>query len=369
MKVTILGKGLAGVITAMYWHIYKPDAQLEIIFDASVPTQPVGSGSWPTLARMLSMLYGWKIDWANNPFNATPKLGIMYEGWGDTDQWFHPFEFSDVAMHFDPRALQEHFCASNIANIVEKRVVDYNDVDADIVFDCTGFPDDFDHYTELRNPLNRVMLADKPVEPSSPWTRAVATPHGWCFVIPLADRTQLGYLFNNNVTPDEQARSDFGERFDVDGINQTFSFRNYCANQPIIDDRVFLNGNKLFFIELMEATSVSGYTLWAKLAMQVACGEMPAEAAVTHMHSVVRENMNFILYHYQFGSRYKTPFWQYAKTLAVDDPYLSQLMATGLRRADMRYGFHQMPSVMNMYDALGPLGTPDSIFQAIKNPA
>ena len=47
--------------------------------------------------------------------------------------------------------------------------------------------------------------------------------------------------------------------FHVKKINFVFPFQQYVANEPIIDDRVMLNGNKLFFLEPLEATAMGAY--------------------------------------------------------------------------------------------------------------
>ena len=33
----------------------------------------------------------------------------------------------------------------------------------------------------------------------------------------------------------------------------------------------------------------------------------------------IEQTQNFVLWHYQFGSKYDTPFWNYAKTLSFKD--------------------------------------------------
>ena len=45
---------------------------------------------------------------------------------------------------------------------------------------------------------------------SQNWTRAVATPDGWTFVIPnAANTTSYGYLYNKDITPLEDASANF----------------------------------------------------------------------------------------------------------------------------------------------------------------
>ena len=40
----------------------------------------------------------------------------------------------------------------------------------------------------------------------------------------------------------------------------------------------------------------------------------------------INQVKNFVLWHYQFGSKYDTPFWDYAKTLAFEDKVFDQFL-------------------------------------------
>ena len=191
-----------------------------------------------------------------------------------------------------------------------------------------------------------------------PWTRTVTTPDGWTFVIHLQDRVQYGYLYNGDITSDTEAEVNFKEQFGVDNITATFPFRNYYAKSPIIDNRVFLNGNRYFFIEPMEATSVAGYMKWIELTMEAVWGERPIQKIEYDMQRSIKENANFILYHYKFGSKYDTPFWDYAKSLELSDSFIQNIIDGDIRTNMVTYGFHTSQSVMNMYDNLGRIYKP-----------
>ncbi len=371
MKVGIIGKGLAGIITALSWKTISPGVEVEIYYDNNIPPVPVGAGSNPNFLELLTAINRIdpqvQVDWRNNCFDATPKTGILYEGWGTTGvPWFHPFaSASELAMHFDPIKLQDFFLNCGFFKVIEKNIGSYDDLDVDYVYDCAGFPKDYDDYFTIRNPLNKVLLAN--LSPSNnrsygSLTRTVATPDGWCFHIPLTTRTSLGYLYNDTITTDEEAEKNFREQFGVDNITESRSFRNYIAKRPIIDDRVILNGNKLSFIEPLEATSITCYDFWTKGTMQaiMAPGHnipQELEKCVLTNAKMIYQNMNFILYHYSQGSKYDTPFWDYAKSLTVDDPIIHEL----IRKADRfkwntffhhTYSYYSVSSVLLMHHKL-----------------
>ena len=194
------------------------------------------------------------------------------------------------------------------------------------------------------------------------YTGTVATPDGWTFVIPLQNRTSLGYLYNDTITTDEQAEKNFREQFGVEEVGKPRSFRNYLAKNPIIDDRVILNGNKLTFIEPLEATSVTTYDFFAEHTMTAIMkngSNIPQELqnAVFRNAEMVYQNMNFILYHYQFGSKYDTPFWDYAKTLVPNDPKLYEWLRRGERFKwkefmDENYSYYKVSSLYLMHHKL-----------------
>ena len=48
-------------------------------------------------------------------------------------------------------------------------------------------------------------------------------------------------------------------------------------------------------------------------------GRVSAVHVKEDMTEYIKKLQNFVLWHYQFGSKYDTPFWEYAKTLTFKD--------------------------------------------------
>jgi len=318
MKVAIIGKGLAGILTAMAWKAHYPNTEIEIYYDPDAPIEPVGSGSWPNLLD-LNNHFDPTNNWRDSNWDQTVKTGISYKGWGGKD-WFHDFGINRVAMHFDPKMFCDDM-SQNFKCIPKKS--GYN-IDADYIYDCGGSPfsgrtcssETFDRYDQLENPLNRVLLAE-----TDPYTRvycttdSVATKDGWCFVIPLQSRTSMGYLFNSDITSDDEALENFQEQFGDAKVTGWRSFHNYMAKNPVLDRRIFMNGNKYFFIEPLEATSITGYMVWIERTLRYVMEGANLQEMVDENQRDIKENANFLLYHYAHGSKYDTPFWDYAKSL------------------------------------------------------
>ena len=364
MKVAIIGKGLAGILTAMAWKAHYPATEIEIYYDPFSPIEPVGSGSWPNMLDLITEFQTTNPEcwpsWREADWDQTVKTGISYKGWGK--DWFHDFGMNRVAMHFDPKK----FCDDMARNFkcIPKRV-GYN-IDADFIYDCGGSPfsgrectsETWDRYTLLQNPLNRVLLAE-----TDPYTRvycttdSIATKDGWTFVIPLQSRTSVGYMFNSDITSDNEALDNFVEQFGEHRLLGFRSFHNYMANNPVLDGRIFMNGNKYFFIEPLEATSVTGYMVWIERTLQYVMGNATLQDIVADNQRDIQENANFLLYHYAHGSEFNTPFWDYAKGLykpcrvfnnIIDEAKLSKWRHMANGRA-YNYSYFSFLSVIATY--------------------
>jgi len=320
MKITILGRGNAGCISALHFYHYSKllnkKIEIELIHDSKIDPVPVGQATTLELARFL-----WEAtDYKNlKHFNFTEKRGILYENWGKKNkEWFHEFPFGNYAIHFNPKTFQDYIVSNLKINFIEKdeNVIDYKKIDSDYIIDCRGAPDAMDKYNPLINPLNRALLASLPKDDTLVWTRTVATPDGWCFCIPLKERISVGYIFNKDISSDENAKDNFINLFKIKEVNKVFNFNQYIAKNAIIDNRVFLNGNRLFFLEPLEATAMNVYQMWCRFIWDAIIDKTyTLENSEKRIKEYIFKVQNYILWHYKSGSVYKTKFWTYAKKL------------------------------------------------------
>ena len=318
-KIAIIGAGNAGCLTALHYLRYSNPNKVEIVIyhDPDTPIERVGQGTVLPPTELIGEGLG--INWDHNPIDATIKTGFMYEGWGKKkEKIFHDFKLHQVACHYVPKKLSDEVLQSGKVKVVEKKVDDpEEEIDADYIFDCRGSVDrNPDDYTYLVNPLNSVLLYNKPgPDPSLLYTRSVATPNGWTFIIPNKDSLSYGYLYNNTITSKEEAMSDFLERFELPGIDGELFFYNYVAKNIFVGQRTILNGNRCFFIDPLEATATDFYHTIAKYSWDYIGGVRDKNATNMEVRRIAREVQNFILWHYQSGSKFDTPFWKYAKSL------------------------------------------------------
>ena len=322
-KVSVVGGGNAGCITALYLSWYKKDLEVELIYNPDIPCERVGQASVLDPPKLLWSATGF--NWYNNPIHATFKSGILYEGWGQSNEkLFHGFPAHSMAMHYCPWEMQKHVLNSGLFKVTEGDV-DPQDVDADYVFDCRGKPKDFSDYDELINPTNAAILAKPKWDTTKAfWSRHITTPDGWTFVIPTHTESPshdycVGYCYNSDITQKEEAEYNLLEMFDVE-VTKHLKYKNYLAKNPIIDDRIFLNGNRLFFLEPLESSSVQAYVECARYFVDyIITKKEPIEQAANSAKQYIRQLQNFVLWHYQFGSKYNTPFWDYATKLSFRD--------------------------------------------------
>jgi len=334
MKISIVGGGNAGCFTALYlsWYKSSHNIEVELIHNPDVPPVTVGQGTLPGALKILHNTT--RFNWYNNKIHATPKTGFLYEDWGKVnDKVFHPFPADRMSMHFCPCELQNHIINSGRFKVVEDDV-DPKDVDADYVFDARGTPSDITGYIKLINPINSVILGRPKWDSMDLWTRSVATPDGWTFVIPMDPSSPsydgaIGYLYNNEITNIEDAENNFRELFDVE-VTRHLIFDSYVTRNPVVDNRIISQGNRLFFLEPLEATAVESYLYWSKAILYAITNRIPLSKLSNHITEYIRRVQNFILWHYQFGSKYDTPFWEYAKSLSFVDSEFNRFLETSI---------------------------------------
>ena len=97
------------------------------------------------------------------------------------------------------------------------------------------------------------------------------------------------------------------------------------------------NGNRLFFLEPMESSSSQAYIAWVRL-IYFHIFQFKNSNLNNSIIEYIKQLQNFVLWHYQYGSKYDTPFWDYAKTFTIDDPRFYEIkdMASNISKYDAR---------------------------------
>jgi hypothetical protein len=331
-KITVVGAGNAGSLTALFFSWFaknnKDSCEVELVYDPTVPPERVGQATVLEPPGLLWSTTGF--NWHNNTINATFKSGILYEGWGKKrENYFHEFVPNKMAMHYCPWEMQKSALDSGLFKVTESNILDLDTIDSDYIIDCRGKPKDYSDYHELKNPTNAAILAKPNWETKKEfWSRHVSTPDGWTFVIPTNESSpsyeySVGYCYNSDITSEEESEKNFLGMFDVE-IKKHIKYKNYVAKNPVIDDRILLNGNRLFFLEPLESSSTELYLRICRIYFDYIFNKN--KTAINQIHPLINEIQNFVLWHYQFGSKYDTPFWDYAKTFTIQDEKFDSIL-------------------------------------------
>ena len=353
-RIAVVGRGTAGSIAAASVTRLHPDRDHELhhIYDSRIPVIGVGEGSWPSLVQELRQLTQLSHETIQRRLKGTRKYGVSFEGWGRRDRDFtHYFTPQQVsyAYHLSADLLADLLRESTRARHIDAKVLDIRRVEGgaqvefegraperyDLVFDARGFPGDLhpDRHIDISFiPTNTAVIRRCPPtireEGSGPvlqhtYTRAVARPHGWIFVIPLTVHTSYGYIFNRDVSSLSEVESDFDGFLEADGVSEfeqraVIPFPNFI-HRHLYDGAVARIGNAAFFMEPLEATAIVSAQLQIGMILHVRLNRsvenLERDAPVVNRFLV--GNMLcyglFAGWHYSCGSRHDSEFWRYAR--------------------------------------------------------
>ena len=354
----MVGRGTAGSLAAASVSRLHPDSDHELhhIYDSRIPVIGVGEGSWPSLVQELRKLTDLPHETIQQRLQGTRKYGVAFEGgWGRRDRDFtHYFTPQQVsyAYHLSADLMGELLHESTRARHIDAKVLDITRVDGgaevefegrareryDLVFDARGFPRQLDadeHIDISFIPTNTAVIRrcpaiieaaqDGPVVQHT-YTRAVARPHGWVFVIPLTAHTSYGYIFNRDVTDLSEVESDFDRFLEADGVPEfeqraVLRFPNF-VHRRIFDGAIARVGNAAAFMEPLEATAIVSAQLQIGMVLQIRLNR-PLEHLERDAPVVNRFLVNnmlcyglFVGWHYSCGSKYDSEFWRHARDQA-----------------------------------------------------
>lgn len=320
-KATIIGRGTAGTLAYLKLLELRPitDGALEIewYYDSNTKAMAVGEGTTPKFSHTLAGVPGLSVGTDMYKLDARPKHGIEYENWGKSD-FVHPFNMGYHGVHFNASKFQQHVF-ENCTDAPDVSLIDahvsHDDIDSDVIIDCTGAPKTFEDCDIPEYiPVNAVHVTQCswPEEPKGLHTKTIARPWGWVFVIPLSSRCSVGYLYNHEITSLDVVKADVENVFDELGVIPTdttnsFHFNNY-VRKKLIDGRVVYAGNSGFFLEPMEATTLDCVSRVLNCITQ-----NPLQEAWNPMLKLLfREVEYFIMMHYAVGSKWNNEFWDFA---------------------------------------------------------
>jgi flavin-dependent dehydrogenase len=348
MRIGVLGGGTAGFIAAAHLTHRFSEAEFLHVFDSRLPTIGVGEGTTPRFPLWFHQVTGLGFPELAERCQATLKKGTFFEGWGSNGtDFFNRFQPARlIGYHFDAalvvKVLAEHVRATildaRVTEVrsgrdgVELRLADGTVHLCDYLLDASGFP--CRGSAAADTPLvqldwvptgQAVLRWLPPVAVPFEHTRAIARPHGWIFQIPLRDRVSCGYIHNARISSQAEVEADFDALLAAEGVAEfeprgMISFPNFVCRRWF-DGRVFRIGNAASFLEPLEATAIGAAIVQVRKATRWIEENGPSgnfdtreiEACNRTILDFVCRNSLFIAWHYARGSRWNTPFWEYAR--------------------------------------------------------
>lgn len=324
-RIAVVGRGTAGSHALIHMLRWMPDSEIVWHFDSKVPTQLVGEGT--TLEFGASLFENIGFSHRDLPrINGNFKTGVLKRGWGSKGvEFFHDFGAPNVSYHFDAKALQD-FIYEKVSGKVKviDEPVDFLNLDADYIVNATGRPSDFSDYSFSDCiPVNAAYVSQIEWDgPKFNYSLMFAAKHGWIFGIPLAKRCAIGYVYNSDISSEEELWKEVEEVKKEFGLGETswtarFSFPNYARNF-FLDGNVVYTGNAGLFLEPLEASAFSAYDFINRSAIDVWRDGVPAWSANQKIKDFVSKTEFVIMLHYAAGSPYKTEFWDFAQQKGIE---------------------------------------------------
>ncbi|MDE2812050.1 MAG: tryptophan 7-halogenase [Gemmatimonadota bacterium] len=353
-KIAVVGRGTAGSLAAasVTRLLADGDHELHHIYDSRIPVIGVGEGSWPSLVQELQQLTNLPHETVQQRLKGTRKYGVAFEGWGrrnrDFTHYFTPQQVSYAyhlsadlmgeLLHESTRARHIDANVRKIARVEDGAQVEFEGLAPeryDLVFDARGFPKELHperHIDISFIPTNTAVIRRCPPivreEKNGPvlqhtYTRAVARPHGWIFVIPLTAHTSYGYIFNRDVSGLADVEVDFDAFLETDGVSEfeqraVISFPNF-VHRRMFDGAVARIGNAAAFMEPLEATAIVSAQLQIGMVLHIrlnrSAEHLERDAPVVNrflVNSILCYGL-FVGWHYSCGSRYDSAFWRHAR--------------------------------------------------------
>lgn len=334
-KLAIIGKGTAGSLAlAKFIYILKEKGEIDLYHSPNLPEQAVGEGTDLIFPQFVyNHLFLTYPELVQN-LEGTNKIGIRKINYNGSGDFLHSFPLGRSGVHFNATKFQELILKKfkSQINLISQNITKHSDIDATHIIDCSGKPKSYKGYIESKGiPVNSTHITQCYWNgPKFNYTFTIARPYGWVFLIPLQNRCSVGYLYNNNINNLEEIKLDVQNIFKKYNLTpstktNTFSFNNYYRKENFTD-RVSYNGNASFFLEPLEATSITNIIKNLAYTNHLLKGEFSKEELNFQYTEDLQETEQMIMLHYFAGSKFKTPFWEYAYEKSL--PYMDKMSSS-----------------------------------------
>lgn len=385
--ITIVGGGTSGWLSAAYLKSKNPHANITIVDKEDGTSVGVGEATILSFIPFMEEC-GFPIETWFNEIGATYKSGILFTGWTEKSDVWHPFynnpnldnySLHDVwlnsskkdftlnalpfleesiknkiveeylgayAVHMDCSLLVK-FLRDNInVTFVKSEVGDYKNnklyltngtvIESDLYIDCSGFKSILKtpNKVNLQNRLfcdtavaGHVDYLNKDVE-RRPFVISDMVDHGWVWHIPVQTRIGTGMVFNRNMLNIDDAKKYFVEYWSGRvGELKIIDWTPYYSTN-IWEDRVVSIGLSAGFIEPLESTGVALITEGLlRLQNKISMGfwsQNDIDSYNLEMTMTFEDAVDFVSMHYSKPWK-NTKFWNWVRDTYVESSRISSI--------------------------------------------
>lgn len=322
MKIAIVGKGTSAIITAL--TCIKNGHEVEIYYDKTVPFISVGESTTPHIGNLIYEVLGISISDMCLENIASLKVGINFIDWGKTNSFEHNFNNNQMAFHFESGEFNPWVTGilenSGMVKFIPQKVKQYKVVNNSIIinentYDFVIFSNGWDegsYYTPLIETVNSALLYTQDIGNHLHHTVHRATENGWQFGLPFPKRKLLkcGYLYNNKITLESDIDLEKNNIKDFRKINWIPRY----SKKLIENQFCAYNGNRLFFMEPLQALSLFYYKEFAEYICKFL--EERNEERIHYYNNLYHYEIwayqLSLAYHYNFGSKFSniSEYWK-----------------------------------------------------------
>ena len=318
MRIAIVGKGTSAIISALV--CIKHGYEVDIFFDPNKPPINVGESTTPNIGGLLNEVLDICIGEMIDAGIVSFKNGIKFINWGKSQSFKHHFSNNLDAFHFESEKFN-NFVHQKLEQFgvkyhpikisryeIKNDKVFIGDEQYDFLISCAGWYDKEEYVKPIFETVNSAILYTEDGMDDFSYTLHRATEHGWQFGLPFPDRnlTKCGYLFNKKYNTKDEIEEHLEKK-----NCRNFSWTPRYAKKLLISKYEASNGNRLMFLEPLQALSLYYYELFATYI----CNFLQNRSLTSFEsinHTYYQEMFHYqisLAFHYSYGSKFQSDFW------------------------------------------------------------
>ena len=359
-RITIVGGGTTGYITAFYLAKTYPQSEITWIYPAENNAIGVGEALVPKVSHFLNNLGITHQDIITH-CNGTLKLGLVFDGFDTPGETFtfpfgigehdtynstsvnyimkqdripdSMFNYPDISTHFRTTDLCAYMdtLVHQFANLhIQRTTVTKEELSGtyDLLVDCTGFkrnisniPNNFKDLSHIV-PNNKAYVfrhayTDRPTQ-QKPYSIFKAMDYGWIWHIPLGDQIAMGYVHDSKYDVKAEFIKYVEDKLNITVDPDKVGSVNYTTgrNHIHMKDNVVAVGLASSFIEPLESTGLYLVVSALEKLTSYIDGSMSEQEYNESTNADFDVVVDFIIAHYKFSKR-RNPYWDSYKNTEI----------------------------------------------------